>query len=81
MVKRTTKLRNEVKDLIKEVTGKTYKQLKDTFSFSITSFYYPHSGNKKTFDWNGSENAIVRYFYENGYEKETAFQFVTSSPT
>lgn len=75
MVKETTKARRKIKDLIKETTNKDYKDVKDTFKFSITTKNYNWSSDK-TFDWKESENNILKWFYKNGYDKETAFDLI-----
>lgn len=76
MVKKRTKLRRKIKQLIKETTGKEYSKLKDVFGFSIKNIYYP-GGSKDTFEWHKSGSRILRYFHKNGYARETAFNFLT----
>lgn len=69
-------LRKEVKDLIKKMTGLTYKQVEKTFKFTIQTVDLTDlTRTMPVFLRFEDSTAILKYFYNKGVTEEYAFSF------
>jgi len=67
-------LRNEIKDLIKDMTNKTYTEVKPSFKFKIISLYYPLIDTyADTLVYDISD--VNLYFFKNGFDREIFIKY------